>query len=166
MGAALILSPAVVRELRCEYQQQDCPMTLCEGLEEYYRANRGRVLRPEDLTPESKDLFRSHDMCHVIFGLDTTMSDEAMADTRTLFSCDVGFGTYARYLMTNPDAKAIFKDVGYLRVIWGTLLTTPRLLRAMVASFRMPKKWPWTPTADELRRPLAELRREYGIRVI
>jgi hypothetical protein len=30
------------------------------------------------LSDESAELFRSHDICHVIFGLDTTFADEAM----------------------------------------------------------------------------------------
>ena len=166
MSMALVLKPAASRERRCDYQRQDSLLTLSEGLEEYYRANLGRVLRPDDLSRESRDLFRSHDMCHVIFGLDTTLDDEAMADTRTLLSCDVGFRTYARYLATNEDAKAIFKEVGYLRAIWGTILTLPRLLLAVVEGFRMTKKWRWTPTPADLERPLADLRREYGIRVI
>ncbi len=46
---------------------------------------------PSALAPESAALFRRHDICHVIFGLDTTIADEAMADTRTMLSCDVGF---------------------------------------------------------------------------
>jgi hypothetical protein len=69
-------------------------MSLAEGLMEYYAANTGKVLRPSDLSEESAELFRSHDMCHVIFGLDTTFPDEAIVDTRTLLSCDVGVRKY------------------------------------------------------------------------
>jgi hypothetical protein len=46
---------------------------------------------------ESAEPFRSHDICHVIFGLDTTFADEAMVDTRTLLSCDVGVRKYVRW---------------------------------------------------------------------
>jgi hypothetical protein len=73
------------------------------------------------LSEESAELFRSHDMCHVIFGRDTTFVDEAMVDARTLLSCDVGVRKYVRHLMTNPEAKAIFKEVGYLKSIWITM---------------------------------------------
>src|SRR5262245_52459125 len=51
------------------YQEQDSSQTLREGLAEYYRANPGIVTRPANLPAESVALFRSHDMCHVIFGL-------------------------------------------------------------------------------------------------
>src|SRR5579863_1919853 len=102
---------------RLRYQQQDSALTLSEGLEEYYAANVGKVVRPRDLPPESADLFRSHDMCHVVFGLSTTLDDEAMADVRTLLSCDVGWRRYARYMTSDPAAKAIFKELGYLKSV-------------------------------------------------
>ena len=66
-------------QARLGYQRQHSPQTLAEGLEEYYSANIGRVTRPNALPPESARLFRSHDMCHVIFGLNTAPADEALA---------------------------------------------------------------------------------------
>jgi hypothetical protein len=148
------------------YQEQDSPLTLAQGLAEYYRVNGGRVLPPETLSPESAALFRSHDICHVIFGLDTTMEDEAMADTRTLLSCDVGFARYSGYLATNKEAQAAFKEAGYGTVLWGTLKALPRIARAIRESFRMTKSWPWVPPESFKERTLSDLRREYGIRVI
>ena len=141
-------------------------MTLAEGLAEYYRANAGRVLRPADLSDESRKLFASHDMCHVIFGLDTNLADETMADTRTLLSCDVGVRRYVRYLATVPEAKALFKELGYGRATLATLAATPRILKAVIEALRMKRKWPWNPRDSDLQRPLGDLRRDYGIRVI
>jgi len=149
-----------------DYQSQDSPQTLAEGLEEYYAANAGTVIRPRDLPPESFTLFRNHDMCHVIFGLDTTLDDEALADTRTLFSCDVGFRSYAVYLAQDKQAQALFKEFGYLRIAWITLLAVPRICRALFESRRMKKRWPWTPPDAFQQRSLADLRREFAIRVI
>ena len=162
----LALTPAACAKRQLEYQRQDSSLTLAQGLEEYYRANAGRVLRPEALSDESRELFRCHDMCHVIFGLDTTLDDETMADTRTLLSCDVGFRRYVRYLVTTPEAKALFRELGYGRAIWLTLIAIPRVLRAIAQGWAMTKKWPWQPPVRDLDRSLAELRREYGIRVI
>jgi len=148
------------------YQQQDSTQTLTQGLEEYYAANVGKVVRPSDLPSESFALFRSHDMCHVIFGLDTTLDDEALADTRTLFSCDVGFRRYTAYLTQDKQAKALFEELGYLKSAWITLLAVPRICRAAVEAWRMKKRWPWVPPESYLARSLADLRREFGIRVI
>ena len=164
---ALALSPVrFSAEPRCLYQAQDSTQTLAQGLAEYYAHNAGRVLPPDALTPASAALFRSHDICHVIFGLDTTFEDEAMADTRTMLSCDVGWVHYVKYLGSNADAQAILKEVGVLAFVQGTVKAAPRLLRAVRESFRMGKRWPWNPPEEYQIRTLADLRREYGIRVI
>jgi hypothetical protein len=162
----IALSPRdFVRAGRLRYQEQDSGQTLGEALAEYYAENAGRVMKPEQLAPESRELFRRHDMCHVIFGLDTTLEDETMADTRSILSCDVGWRRYLQYL-SNPDAKAIFKELGYGRALLATVRTLPRIVRAIAENRRMRCKWPWTPPAEFLDVPLVELRRRYNIRVI
>lgn len=164
---ALAPSPvAAGAKHRCGYQAQDSTQTLAEGLAEYYAANGARVAPPPTLPPGSQSLFRNHDVCHVIFGLDTTLPDEGMADVRTLLSCDVGWRRYSRYMTSDPAAKTIFKELGYARAVWTTLSITPRLVRAIWDAWRMRKQWPWNTPPDHFDRPLADLRREYAIRVI
>ncbi len=102
-------------------------------------------------------------MCHVIFGLDTTFADEFMVDTRTVLSCDVGFRKYMRYLMTNPEAKAIFKEGRVSKIHLDNDSHDSRVLRAAWAAWKMPKKWPWMPPPAFQRRALSELRQEFGI---
>jgi hypothetical protein len=148
------------------YQQQESPLTLAEGLEEYYAANSGKVTRPRDLPTESAGLFVSHDTCHVIFGLNTTPDDEAIADFRTILSCDVGVRRYAAYLLQDKQAQALFKEFGYLRSVWVTIAATPRICRAVAEACRMKRRWPWSPPATYQDRTLADLRGEFGIRVV
>jgi hypothetical protein len=151
---------------RHRYQDQASQQTLAEGLAEYYVANQGIITRPDDLPAESFALFRSHDICHVVFGLDTSLADETIVDTRTLLSCDVGVRRYLKYLSTDKEAKALFADLGAWRAVWATMLALPRIVRAMYEALRVPKKWPWTPPQSYLARSLEELRREFRIRVI
>lgn len=153
------------RITRLHYQDQDSAQTLAEALAEYYAGNAGVVSRPDTLPDESKVLFRNHDVCHVIFGLDTTMEDETIADTRTLLSCDVGFTRYANYLRSDTQARALFKEVGYLKVGWSVLKALPRIGRAIWAAIVMKRKWPWTAPAAFQARPISDLRREFGIHV-
>lgn len=166
VALALRTTKAAPPQGRACYQAQNSNQTLIEGLEEYYARNQGRVRRPSDLLPGSAALFRSHDLCHVIFGLDTTLADEAMADVRTLLSCDVSWRRYAGYMTGDPEAKAIFKELGYLRALGITLWVVPRMVRALFEALRMPKRWPWAPPAEFETRALSDLRREHGIRVI
>jgi hypothetical protein len=164
---ALSLTPITVRAApRCRYQAQDTQQTLAEGWAEYYAQNRRRVLPPTSLAPESAELFQCHDLCHVIFGLDTTLSDEAMVDARTLFSCDVGWRRYAEYMTSDPEAKAIFKELGVFAALSITIRTVPRIGWAIWEARKMPKRWPWHPPEEYQHRSLSDLRREFGIRVI
>jgi hypothetical protein len=151
---------------RLRYQQPDSPQTLAEGLAEYYAANVGRVTPPEALPPASAALFRSHDICHVIFGLDTTLADETLVDTRTLLSSDVGARAYAAYLNRDPQARALFRDAGWAAIAWTTVTCLPRIVRAGLEALRMRKRWPWVPPDGYAERSLAELRTEYGVRLI
>lgn len=163
---ALVIRPYAAQQDRSlNYQVQDSQQTLAEGLEEYYRTNVGVVSRPASLPPDSAALFRSHDLCHVIFGLDTTLGDETMADTRTLISSDVGWKKYLSYA-NDPLAQAVFKALGVWRTVLITLRTAPRIVRAIGERRRMSKKWPWVPPDSFLRRTLSDLRREFGIRII
>ena len=167
MGAALVLTPqAAAAATPGRYQNQASTQTLAEGLAEYYARNAGRVTPPVELPLESAALFRSHDLCHVIFGLDTTLADETLADARKLLSCDVGWRRYAAYLATDPAAKALFKELGYAAAAWATLRAAPRIARAVSEAFRMRKRWPWTPPDAYLNRTLADLRTEYGLHVV
>ena len=146
------------------YQAQDAEMTLGEGLAEYY-AVHPKITRPSDLSPESAELFRRHDLCHVIFGLDITLADEGMADIRTLLGTDVGLRRYGRYLKTNKEAQALFAEIGWTKSLFSLIPLTPRLLRAAALALRQ-KRWPWTVPPDYLGRPLKDLRAEHRIRVI
>lgn len=163
----LVLRPlAHAPPRRLAYQAQDYPRTLAEGLAEYYAVNAGRVMRPETLTDASAELFRRHDICHVIFGLDTTLADEALADTRTVLSTDVGARAYVGYLNTSPEARALFRELGWRQAAWVTLLSLPRMGRAAFEAMRMRRRWPWAAPPALLDRPIGALRAEYGIRVV
>ena len=165
MNALVIRQYAAEPDRWLSYKVRDSQQTLAEALEEYYQANLGVVARPSSLPAESAVLFRSHDICHVIFGLDTTLADETIADTRTLLSTDVGWGKYLTYF-NDPLARAVFKTLGLWRSLLVTIRTAPRIMRAIQETRNMKKKWPWLPPESFLDRTLADLRSEFGIRMI
>ena len=148
------------------YRQQDSAQTLAEGLAEYYAANADRIQRPADLPTESRALFRCHDTCHVIFGLDATLEDEALVDLRTLLSCDVGLLRYGAYLAQDKQARMLFKEIGLRKTVWATVLGVPRICQAVIEAWRTKQRWPWVTPAAYQNRTLADLRSEYRIRVL
>jgi len=151
---------------RGRYQAQGSPQTLAEGLDEYYRLNRGGMFASGALSEESAAQFRRHDICHVMFGLDTTLADEVLVDWRTRLSSDVGWAGYDAVLDRCPEVRPVFKRVGYATIALANLRETARIRRAFAEAARAPKQWPWTPPDAFLERRLGDLRAEFGIRVI
>lgn len=151
---------------RCAYQMQHSRQTLAEAMAEYYHVNRNQVFVPAAVSRESQDLFRNHDICHVIFGLDTTMADEILTDWRTRLSSDVGWMRYASFFETCPEVKPVFKRVGYATIALATARESGRINRAIREAARTSLRWPWSPPEAFMRRTLSDLRAEHGIRVI
>ncbi|HKW88694.1 MAG TPA: hypothetical protein VJN21_08055 [Candidatus Acidoferrales bacterium] len=152
-------------EKKFRYQEQDCPLTLAQGLQEYYEGHPG-LFRPAQLSEESARFFRSHDAAHVFFGLDTTLDQEALADFWTMFGSDVGIRRYIGYLVSNPEAKQLLKEIGWPKTIALTFQAVPKALKVWLRARKMSQKWPWEP-GDGLRdRPLGQIRREMNLKLL
>ncbi len=143
---------------------QDSPLSLREGIAEYYEHNVN-LLDPGELPPEVADLFRQHDAGHVVFGCDTSLRGESLIDTWTIFGATVGLRGYLQYFKY-PQVNQIFSEVGYWQILLQTIRCLPDILRVIVRSRRLHSKWPWRDYERYLDRPLGELRREFKIRVV
>jgi len=158
---------------RCRYQDQESPQTLREGLAEYRAANPqlfdpDELSRDEGLGPLGR-FFAAHDACHVLFGLSTSLPDEALADTWTIFGTDVRWREVWSYLRSDAQKQFLdtfLSEVGYGRLLWGTVQATPRVLRAIWRAWSMTRKWALHDWASHLDEPLATLRHEHGIRLV
>ena len=147
-----------------DYQQPNSSMTLTEGLEEYY-AVHDNVTPPTEHRPEAVDLFRYHDIGHVVFGTTTDLMDEARTDTWLLFGCDVGFVGYSRYFEL-PEAKAAFATVGWGQVARESWPLTKAMWGVWRRTRSMRKKWTWKPPQFTFDRSLADIRDAWGIHVV
>ncbi len=147
---------------RPRYLDPDSPLTLGEGLAEFCAANPGLI--PAD-DPQIRELVRAHDACHVLFALTTSLEDEALADTWTLFGSSVTLKQYSAYLK-HDQFTALFREIGAWKLLTGTLRAVPRVLRAIRRARRMPEKWPFFDYARFLDTPLAALRRRFGVQPV
>jgi hypothetical protein len=149
-----------LRSRRMRYQEQDSGQTLGEGLQEYYDALR--------TGPPAQEIIRLHDICHVVFGAGITHCDETVVDWRTTFSSDLGV-RYVPLMFGDPSITAIVAqskaELGLLGMVRTAVEVTPRVARSIFESWRTRRRWPWRTPDSFLDRPLAELRREYAIRV-
>lgn len=146
------------------YKQQDATMTIAEGLDEYFR-HIPNLIDTGSLEGSARELFTNHDIAHVVFGCDISLRQEVLMDTWTVFGTDVGLIAYARYLNT-PEAQNLFKEIGYVRALWGAVLAIPDVFRVIVRARRMKKKWPWKDHEAYLNRSIGEVRRELGLVVV
>ena len=128
-----------------EYQDQNCSLTLQEGLNCYYEAfpESTEILRD---SMDSGTLLRDHDCTHVIFGLDISIEQESILDTWVLW----GSKWELRYLLGYqklPQIKQLYKNLvneigyfGFIKILW-RLSGIKR--KVMFRTFKMKKKWPF-----------------------
>ena len=151
-----------------QYQQQGCAMTLREGIAEY-RAYLTAIDRKIMVDSSESRLLLEHDATHVIFGMDTTLEQEAGLDSWLLWGCQWRL-SYIRGYGKLPEIKALYrgliKEFGWLglfRLYWKTLRLKGRVFKR---SRSMAKKWPYEFPAAWLDRPISELRQEHGVIIL
>ena len=163
-SASAPTNSAVAPKAALSYQEQDSPQTLSEGVAEY-RARFVELIDARGVSPGLGAFLDAHDYCHVVFGLDTSLPQEVMADIWTMFGSDVVLSNYVSYLK-HPEVNGILKEIGYKAWITESVKAVPAMFRVFRKTRRMHKKWPFYGYEEFANRPLAELRCEFGIEVI
>lgn len=157
-------TPATNSDLRLAYLDQGCTQTLREALDDYFASIPGLIT--EDNADERVGaLFRRHDIGHVVFGCDTSLNGEPLADTFCMFGTDVKLREYAEYAKI-PETKQVFKDAGLWPLLVASVLCVPRVMVALWVCWRMPEKFPFWHNDEWLDVPLVEIRRRFGVRVV
>ena len=151
-----------------EYQDQNCSLTLQEGLNCYYKAFPESTEILKDSTG-SGTLLRDHDCTHVIFGLNISIEQESILDTWVLW----GSKWELKYLLGYqklPQIKQLYKDLvneigyfGFIKILW-KLSGIKR--KVMFRTFKMKKKWPFKMPEEYLSMKISDLREMHGIKVL
>jgi ubiquinone biosynthesis protein Coq4 len=152
------------RQHQFAYEEQESQQTLREALDEYY-ASDPSLLAPADVSDEIAQGLRAHDAAHVVFGCDTTIRGEIVLTRWSFFGAQDALPIYLRGLRSSETRFLFVEFFRKVRPV-PLLLGAWDGLRALVRSFFMRARWPsfsWEQYAD---RPLAEIRRDYGIRVV
>ena len=151
-----------------EYQNQDCDLTLIEGLECYYQSfpESKEILRD---CPESGNLLRDHDCTHVIFGLDISIDQEAILDTWVLWGSSFQWKyllSYAKLPQIKNLQKRLMNELGikgFLGLYWNTLAVKRK---AFFRTRKMKRKWPFKVPEDYLDIKISHLRKLHGIIIL
>ena len=151
-----------------DYQNQNCGLTLQEGLECYYNS----FPKTKEIFKDNKNsgtLLRDHDCTHVIFGLDISIEQESILDTWVLW----GSKWELKYLLGYqkiPEIKHLFKDLvkeigyfGLIKILW-KLGGIKR--KVIFRTLRMKKKWPFKMPEHYLGMKISDLRKIHGIKIL
>ena len=149
-------------------QQQDCTLTLKQGIQEYrcYLASIERKVMTDK--PGSR-LILEHDATHVIFGMNTTLEQEAGLDTWLIWGCKFQLSYIMGYHKL-PEIKALYKAL----IREGGWVLFPKIYsktmgmkwRIYLRTRRMKKKWDFQFPNEWLDRRIGDLREQHSIQIL
>ena len=145
------------------YRVPAAPLTLAEGLAEYY-ASRDGLVRGRGISAAASAFFRCHDAAHVVFGCDTTLLNEMIVKIWSFFGTTGGFGLVRDYGL--PESQEIYETLAWSEIARVSLHAIVLVPLVIVRARRMRKRWPWSEFDRYLATPLAEIRHEFGIELV
>lgn len=136
-------------------------LTLSEALEVFRREN-DLDQKYQGMRAEAQAHYERHDMIHVLFGLDTSMRQEAQADGWTILASDIGWKD-VRDFMNLPEEKELIDELGWRSILSAFLKNVPDFVRMAWKSRKMRKKWQWRNNEAYRHMWVDTIRREFGI---
>ena len=156
------------------YQNKSCDLTLKEGIEEYrsYLKENNRHVLGENCSEDEKLTILGHDATHVIFGLDTSLEEEAMLDCWVIFGGDV-FEVVKEFYKGSLDLKEtnekvydLAKEVGYLKYTYLYLRVIFQKWPKIFFRTRKMKKWDYFFSLNLLDSKISKIREDYNINIL
>ena len=145
------------------YRSPNTRMSLADGLAEYYEKHPF-LKRGDQLGAEAQEFFRCHDAVHVLYGCDTSLSQEAIVKLSSIFGTTAGFAVLKGYSL--HDSIDIYKKLrlsDILVTMFRSLVIVPRTLWRCS---KQRQRWPWSEFDGHLETPLCELRERFRIRIV
>ena len=153
------------------FQKQDSIQTLEEGLKEFYSINKEfKALAEKKDNPNSK-VFKEHDYTHVLFGLGTSIEEESLLDSYTLWGTHWSWSSIWGFYK-DPEYKIVIDDIiskygGWWSIMKIYLSLAPVKFKVIKRCRQMTKKWNYHDIPNEvLNTPLKHLREEYNIELL
>jgi hypothetical protein len=144
------------------FQSPTSTQTLAEALAEYYSAN-SHLKRDDELSPEARSFFQSHDVVHVLYGCATTMPDEAVVKLSSLFGTTGGFSTLRGYRL--HESMDIYRNLPLGSSLIAFVSAPYLIVRTLWLCSHQPAKWPWSDHEQYMNTSLRKLRTKFGITV-
>lgn len=147
-----------------QFQEQNCTLTLKEAVAEFYSVN-AHIFSPPEADTIWTEFLVHHDVCHVFFGVNTTIFDEMGGDYWTLFGTDISFKEYWGYIFS-PDGKKVVENIGSINIIKSLFWGIPLLIRVYFRSRKMSHKWAARDYQEYMNTPLSEVRKIHQLTIL
>jgi ubiquinone biosynthesis protein Coq4 len=147
------------------YLDQDCNITLREALDKYYAQNPD-FYQPHQLDDDSKKVFFARDVCHIIFGCDTSLVGEAKIEQWTLNSTNFNFRGYVDTVLSTEATRKAVSEVSLLPIFIQGILNIFPLIKTYLRAREVQPKWNFYVYSKHLDRNIVEIRQEFNIRIV
>lgn len=144
------------------YQAQHSSQTLADGIAEYYAVHADQI-RTRKFSAQAKEFYRCHDVAHVVFGCDITLSDELIVKISSVFGTSAGIGVLQGYRLA--ESKEGYEQLSLIDILITTAKSLFLIPQALYRCSQMHKRWCWTTFDSYLDTPLALIREEFGVKV-
>jgi ubiquinone biosynthesis protein Coq4 len=147
------------------YLDRDCNITLRQALNKYYLQNPG-FYQPNQLDDDSRKVFYAHDVCHIIFGCDTSLAGEAKVEQWMLNSTNFSFQEYVDTVLSTEATRQAVAEVSILQMSIQGIVNIFPLIKTYLAAKKVQPKWSFYTYPDYLDRSISDLRQEFNIQIV
>lgn len=143
-------------------------LTLAQALQIHYELNPQFTKWFNYQEEILKKNIKSHDIAHIIFGCNTSLTGEMSVELWTLFANNLPKGEYIKLVKNsniNKEPFKIIKRIGYLKVLFVFTTNLWKVPVIWFASRKLVKKWPFFEEELLIGLTVGNIRKEYGIKV-
>jgi ubiquinone biosynthesis protein Coq4 len=156
------------------YLDPDCNITLRQALDKYYAQNPG-FYKPDQFESSYNNILFAHDVCHIVFGCGTQITEESKLEIWTLLATNLSFKSYYNDYLAPlfTMGKDELKEVGSFFFTFFTLsnliqyiLVIPEFVKIFFAAKKVNPKWDYCNYQVHFDRSISDIRQEFRIQVI
>ena len=126
-------------------------------------AKNAKSFGSRECSLEAQQFFRCHDIAHVIFDCNTSMSGEGKVKIWSMFGRTLGFWEHIRGY-SEANAFSLFRQYSLPHVLRSIVSLAIAMPRAFYRAKRMSKPWPWLAHDSYLDTSIKTIREEFKIR--
>lgn len=144
-------------------------LNLDEALQIHYQINPQFTPWYEYEKGILQETMKAHDICHILFGVDTSLLGEFRVELWSIFGTNLGVVGYQK-ITSNKKVLAepleIARKIGYLKVLRLMFINFIEVFRIPYLSSKMSKKWVCFQEEKYMQTTVGEIRKEFGVKLI